>query len=288
MKTLKKCTILLFSIFIVFTLVCCGKPTAKSIAENLNKENSSKTINQIKELSSEEQEKLLNELENKVNSTTDDFINNKIDKTKALKVLTTIKSVPNMNELATKSMSNINNIHNSRTAFESAKKFEESNDNFKALENYSKVIPEDKSNYEFSQSKITELNKKIEDSIPIKVVNKTLSRDSIDNQIANIQFINKSDKPIKEIMFSIFGYDSNKYPVKVNFNYDDYYKAKLDSVLQPGETSKADWGWTLYNNAKEITELVVSVSEVHFFAGEPWKNPSYNSDLTKYSGKPLK
>lgn len=273
---------------ITIGLVGCGKTTPEDITKELNNGNYSSAIKDFEKLSEEEKSKILEEFKQQAIKIKDDFIKSTIDKTKAIEALTEIKLVSGMEEIADEAITTINNIDISKNAFAEAKKAEEENNNIKAIQEYGKVIQEDIANFDIAQAKVDELNKKIEESIPVKIEGIRLDRNIIDNQVLNVQLNNKSDKPTKEITFVVFAYDSNKLPVKVNFGYDDYSGFKLDIPLQPGETSRSDWTWDLYPKGNEVAEVIVVLNEVQYFEGEKWVNPSLSAMIEKYSGKPLK
>lgn len=146
------------------------------------------------------------------------------------------------------------------------------------------------SNVEASNTTTTDNKEEVKNEPPVvEIVSATLDRDSIDNQVAKVQFKNISDKVIKQIDFTIFSYDENGYPVKVQFNYDDYLNCKLEKTLQPNESSSADWQWNLYNEGTDIAEIKVVIHKVMFYDDVPtWNNPNYNADFKKYNCQPLK
>lgn len=288
MMNFKKITMLMMIGIMVSGLVGCGKATSEDITNDLNNGNYSSAVKDFGKLPEEEKAKMIEEFKNQTTKIKDDFIKGTIDKTKAMEALTEIKLISGMEEIANETITIINNIDSSKNAFAEAKKAEEANDNFKAIEQYGKVIQEDIGNYDIAQAKVDELNKKIEDSIPVKVVGTRLDRNIIGNQVLNVQLNNKSDKPTKQINFVAFAYDKNKLPVKVNFGYDDYIGFKLDTPLQPGETSRNDWTWDLYPQGNDVAEVVVVLKEVEFFEGEKWTNPSFSASIEKYAGKQLK
>lgn len=288
MMNLKKITMVMMIGFMVSGLVSCGKITPEDITKELNNGNYSSAVKDFEKLTEEEKSKMVEEFKQQATKIKDDFIKGTIDKTKSIEALTKIKLVNGMDEIANETITIINNIDSSKNAFEEAKKAEESNDNIKAIEQYAKVIQEDIANYDIAQAKVDELNKKIEDSIPVKVVGTRLDRNIINDQVLNVQLNNKSDKPTKQITFVAFAYDKNKLPVKVNFGYNDYIGFKLDTPLQPGETSRTDWTWNLYPQGNEVAEVVIVLNEVEFFEGEKWTNPSLSASIEKYAGKQLK
>ena len=259
---LKKIATLIITAVIATGLVACGKVTTEDISKEMNNGNYSSAVKNYEKLTEEEKTQMLEEFKQQATKIKDDFINGTIDKTKAIESLTEIKLVKGMEEIATENIDMVNNIDSSKNAFAEGKKAEESNDNIKAIENYGKVIKEDIANYDIAQAKVDELNKKIEDSIPVKIVGTRLDRNSINDQVLNVQLNNKADKPTKQITFAAFAYDKNKLPVKVNFGYDDYIGFKLDTPLQPGETSGSDWTWNLYPKGNEVAEVVVVLKEV--------------------------
>lgn len=288
MINLKKITMLAIIGIMVSGLVGCGKATPEDITKELSNGNYSSAVKDFNQLTEEEKSKMVEEFKQQATKIKDDFIKGTIEKTKAIEALTEIKLVNGMEEVVNGTITIINNIESSKSAFAEAKKAEEANDNIKAIEQYGKVIQEDTANYDIAQSKVDELNKKIEDSIPVKIVGTRLDRNIIDNQILNVQLNNKSDKPTKKITFVVFAYDKNKLPVKLNFGYDYYIGCKLETPLQPGETSRTDWTWDLYPQGNEVAEVVVVLNEVEFFEGEKWTNPSLSASIEKYAEKPLK
>lgn len=127
-----------------------------------------------------------------------------------------------------------------------------------------------------------------EEPCPVEVVSFSLERDSIDQQLAKVQFKNISDKVIKNIKFNVFAYDLNGYPVKVQFDYEDYLSCSLERTLQPGESSDPEIGWNIYNQGTEVNDLRVVVKDVEFFNDVPTQNNSkYNEEIKQFLGKPI-
>lgn len=280
---------------IAIGLVGCGKITKEEVIQSLDDHNYKNFAKDYEKLTEDDKKIVDNKLEEKLKYIVEEFTNTDlskenldicIDKINLLKVETNEylidEVIAKLNELYSVSQESI-------VAYENGIKFMNEKEYEKSLEEFNKVSVNHPI-YSEVKKNIELVNKELEKikPAPVEVVNVRLSRDIIDNQVANIQIENKSDKVIKEVHFSVFGYDNNGYPVKVQFNTDDYLNCKLDHTLQPGEKSKSDWGWNLYNKSAEITQLKVSIERVDFYEGEAWENPMYNSDVDKYAGKPIK
>lgn len=264
-----------------------GKPTPEKVINQLDNGDYASAVKVFEGLTQEEKNNLLKNFKEEAIKIKAKFVNEEMNKTQALDSLAQIRLVIGLEQTVDAYIADIEKIEGSKASYTEAKNAEEVNDTIKAIELYSKVTQEDINHYDIAQSKISELSKKIEDTIPVKIAGTGLDRNIIDNQILNVKFHNNSKKPTKEIHFIVFAYDKNNLPVKVNFGYDDYLGCNFDIPLQPDETSSSDWTWDLNPKGNEVAKVVVILNKVLFFEGDDWTNPSISASIEKYSGKIL-
>lgn len=280
---------------IAIALVGCNKSTSESVLTQLEEEKYEEFTASFEKLSEEEKNKVADKLVAETESIVQDFINSDLKEesyNSAIEKLNKVmpKSYKSDKDRIEAKLNELYEISNqSYKAYEEGIKYLNEKEYEKALEKFNEVSVEHPA-YEETKKSIALANTELEKlkPAPVEITDIRLSKDIIDNQVANVQFTNKSDKVIKEIQFSIFGYDVNGYPVKVQFNYDEYLNCKFDHTIQPGESTDINFGWNLYNEGTEITQLRASLFSVEFYEGETWKNPVYSADLEKYVGKPLK
>lgn len=276
------------------TLVGCKKQTSESVLKQLDEKNYEEFTVNFEKLSEEEKNKVNDKIIKEAEIIVQDFVNSDLKEesyNSAIEKLEQLmpKSCKADKDQIIAKLSELYDISNKNyMAYEEGLKYLNDKEYEKALEKFNEVSMNHPI-YEETKKGIDTANIELEKlkPAPVEVIDMRLSKDIINNQIANIQFTNKSDKPIKEIIFSIFAYDVNGYPVKVQFNYDEYLNCKFDLTIQPGETTDGNVGWKLYNEGTEITQLRVSIASVEFYEGDTWKNPIYSADLEKYVGKPL-
>ncbi|MGL4873770.1 MAG: DUF5780 domain-containing protein [Clostridium sp.] len=291
---MKKIKLLLLISTLSVGLVSCGGATKEEISGNLEQNNYNDIIKDYeglsevdrKEIDGKIQDELLEIVEKFIESGyTKDSFEDSMKKIDSLKVKGKEDSI---NEIAEKlkELFDISeksvNAHNTGIELLEKKEFEKALIEFKKVSANHPIYKETKVKMELATKELEKIK-----PAPVKIVGSRLEKNIIDNQVINVQFENKSDKVVKEIQFSVFGYDKDGYPVKVQFNTDDYLNCKIDQTIQPGQKSKNDWTWDLYNTATKITQVKVSIVTVEFYDGETWENPTHASDVEKYAGKPL-
>lgn len=276
-------------------IIGCGKVTSDEAIKAINEKKYSQFAKDYESLSDEDKaivdEKLSDELAAIVKEFTEsDLKEEKYNEAvKEINEITPESHKVGSDEVISKLTELYNEGKKGYDLYDSGIAFLDNKEYDKALEEFNK-ISKNHPVYEEVKGKIILASNELEKlkPAPVELGGATLSRNIIDNQLANVYFKNVSDKAIKQIDFTVLGYDKNGYPVKVQFGHDDYMNCKLDVTLQPGESSDPSWGWDLYNESAEITELRVIVKKVHFYEGDAWENPKYSAELSSLSGKPLK
>lgn len=287
----KHSKLLLISAILVLSVmfVSCAKVTADDVSKKIASGDYSSAISDYKKIGEEDKQKLVEQFKQEVENIKTKFIKGEIDKNAATSAIDTIKTVSGMEETCNNGLTIINNLDASLAAFKAAEKLASEGKDMEAIAEYSKVIASDEANYNTAKTKIEELSNKIEASIPVKVISTGLDKDIINKQIIKIQMKNTSDKPTKEVVVTVFAYDKNGYPVKVQFGYKEYMNCKYDKTIQPNETTPSGYSWDLYNdNSQVITQVVTIVKNVTYYDGTTWENPLYTAMVTKYSGNPIK
>ncbi len=119
---------------------------------------------------------------------------------------------------------------------------------------------------------------------PVEIQSSSLRRDRIGGQEVSVQFKNISDKAIKQLTFTVLGYDKNGYPVKLGFGNDEYLNFRYDNTIQPNETTGSNWTWDLHASV-EVSKIKIILNDVEFYEEDTWRNIAYNNELNNYIGK---
>lgn len=293
----KKLIGMLLSITVIISLTACGKPTAESIQTKLDAGKYSEAVTDLTKLSEEEKTSVIDKFKAQVELTKEKYINGDINSNKAIESLTEIKKVDGLESVAEEAIVFVNKVNDSKSAFEAGKKAEEEKDDVKALQEYSDVIKEDKDNYEIAQNKITEVQKRIEDSILVSVESTSiLSQNtqwkSLYPDMLQATIKNKSDKTIKSYKIGFLGYDANGYPLKIkgqfsftNLDYE-YIGTSEDANVLSGQVYGEGKGWAL-DESHGLSKVISCIKTVDFYDGTTWNNPLYNSWLAQHKEKQI-
>lgn len=125
---------------------------------------------------------------------------------------------------------------------------------------------------------------------PIQLNGYTLGKNIIGQPTINISATNITDSIIKEFRMTIFAYDLDGVPVKVDtLSIGDGFSDNLlySDALKPGATTKSNGYWQLYGDYGEMKQFIAIVNSVEFFDGTAWQNSQYSTLYNKYNGKIL-
>ena len=107
--------------------------------------------------------------------------------------------------------------------------------------------------------------------------------------ISGIQVIvqNNTQKVVKSYVVSVLAYDSNGFPLKIEYkNYEKIFEA--DGVnIQAGGTHGYDNYCNIYYEEEKISSALACVKTVEYYDGTKWENPYYEYWLEQYKEKPL-
>ena len=121
---------------------------------------------------------------------------------------------------------------------------------------------------------------------PIELLGYSLGKNSISNPELYVKAQNVSEGIIKEFSMTVFAFDGDGLPVKVDFNDYSALLSYTDAV-KPGEGLKSNSCWTLYGEYNEMKQVVIILRDVEFFDGTTWENASYGTLCEKYEQKML-
>lgn len=166
---MKKNIYLLVIIFMILLIgqstISLAKDKLKVIEQLIEKDNIEKAVEKQKDLTNKDKEAgslilldYLKDIEEKVRL-------GKMDSVEALKKINLLKEVEELREEVEKSIKRINKIENSRDSFRKAELLEGKNNYIKAIEEYKKIIKDDKLNYLEAQKRINEVKNRLERAI---------------------------------------------------------------------------------------------------------------------------
>ncbi len=103
---------------------------------------------------------------------------------------------------------------------------------------------------------------------------------------------NNSDQTVKDMKVSCIGFDKNGYPVKIRSQFDfqgGFYEiignAEDINIISGGIFGEKQ-GWAL-DESHGITYVLACVKEATFYNGDSWVNPYYSYWIEEYCEKPL-
>lgn len=98
---------------------------------------------------------------------------------------------------------------------------------------------------------------------------------------------NNTNKVIKDYSVGLLAYDSNGYPLKIE--YDNYLQLGKQTAanVQPNSTFGKNNYFYIYHEEEKIKTPMACVVKVEYYDGSIWENPYYEYWLEQYKGKPL-
>lgn len=265
---------------------CGNKNTIENFKQQFSKGNISRSAAIYNQLEESDKKASIEFANAQIDQAYNDFVTEKTTYEFSKRILEGAVGLKEVADKANENLMKLTALDTSRKAFTEAQKLQDSKNYTQAIIEYSKVVKDDK-NYDAAQNKIKEVNKLLEDSQEVIISGDvTVGTDSIGSKQANLVFVNKSKKVVKCIYLDILAYDSNGYPVKVNFGYDKIYMAKAEINIQPSATSR-ECTWTIYSD-NSTKHLLACIKKVDYYDGSSWENTLYQAWYNQYYDKPIK
>lgn len=107
----------------------------------------------------------------------------------------------------------------------------------------------------------------------------TNSKSVIGDDVVNLIIKNNTNKVLKNVKIIILGYDSNGYPIKLNFGNDDYYKGKAENINILYQESK-EFSWIVYSAENNLAKAKACILSYEFYDSVEQKN-EYGSKWLK-------
>lgn len=296
MYKLKKILAIAIVFIICISLIGC-KSRLQRIQEYLNNDNyidAATLVNRIK--NEEDKTSAIDMLKEKAEETKQEFLDGKIDGTRAISNIQAFRDVENMEEFIGKMVDEINSLMISQKAFLDGERAEKENDYNLAYESYYAVIIDDKANYEKAQEKLVQLEDTIKNSSPIIIekssiiVNSKNNKELYPDQI-QVLLKNKSNKIINKFNLSILGFDGNGNSVEIQGKYTDVkdyeFLGSAENIkVKPNETWGGGYAWSLSSNT-DLKNILDCVVDVQYSDGSSWTNPLYKPWLDRHKQKTL-
>ena len=145
--------------------------------------------------------------------------------------------------------------------------FEIEKSNMVSLQSINKVIDKYKNETEELEKKLSE-ERALNQGVPLKITNKSVTYNSIGIPEANISFKNLSNKTIDALELTIKCYDSYGRVVKELISNRDALCNSQNRNIIPGSEEGGTWTLNLFENT---TKIEVIVTSVHYTDGTSWK-----------------
>lgn len=135
----------------------------------------------------------------------------------------------------------------------------------------------------YKNKQIDELKKNQE----VTVVSAKIIKDGYSTGIQAI-VKNNTKKVVKNYTIGMLAYDSNGYPLKIDFNGNvELGEAKAVNI-QPGKTFGKDKYFSIFYEEDKMHTAIACVKEVEYYDGEKWENPYYDYWFEIYNDKQYK
>ena len=109
------------------------------------------------------------------------------------------------------------------------------------------------------------------------------------SSLSGIQVIvkNNTQKVVKSYTISILAYDSNGFPLKIDYSGYEKLCSCEGANIQPGDTHGKDNYCSIYYEKDKIASSIACIKEVEYYDGTRWENPYYEHWIEQYKEKPL-
>lgn len=127
------------------------------------------------------------------------------------------------------------------------------------------------------------IEEKKQEPCPVKVSYITATENSIGASEANVTYVNNGKDAVKNLEFYICAWDTNGYPVKLNFGRSSYTKCQVNQPnTLPGKSDK--FTWTTYaGGTGKVGKYKAVISKVEFYDGTEWINESAEQEIEDIS-----
>ena len=160
----------MISIILISGLIGCGKSKIELINENLNSskyEEAIKIFNNIKD--EEDKQKAIEIMKKQDSILKEKFINKEINRDTAVEYLNILKSVSENKDEVDKTINEIDELVMSQEAYDAGMKSMKNNEYKKAINQFSAVLENDKSNYNNAQNKIKEVEELAKSTVLVTI-----------------------------------------------------------------------------------------------------------------------
>ena len=227
-----------------------------------------------------------NEIENLKNK----YISGEIDGTLAISEIEKLRSSnrTDINNALEAAKENIHMRMNSKKAFDDGIKFEDEGNYKDALESYHLVSEYDEDNYKNAADRIEALIIKLskEQILTVEethVIVTSATHKSLYPDQLQIIFRNNGNANITKFRVTIFGYDTDGNPVKIDNGTDKSYMfigLGEGVTIRPGQLWGHEYGWSVDND--NIKRIEAYVESAEYEDGTVWENPLYTEFIRNH------
>lgn len=123
----------------------------------------------------------------------------------------------------------------------------------------------------------------------VSVISAKTHKEWYSTSISGIQVVvkNNTNKVVKNYSVAMLAYDSNGYPLKINYNSNLELGQATAANIQPGETHGNGNYYSIIYEQDKMRTIIACVKEVEYYDGSKWENPYYEYWEEQYNEKPL-
>ena len=271
----------MISIILISGLIGCGKSKIELINENLNSSKYEEAIKIFNNIKDEEDKQKAIEIMKK-----QDSINKEINRDTAVEYLNILKSVSENKDEVDKTINEIDELVMSQEAYDAGIKSMKNNEYKKAINQFSAVLENDKSNYNNAQNKIKEVEELAKSTVLVtidecKIAYSNSNKKSMYPDQLQIKVTNHFDKTIKNFNVCFIGYDSENHPIEIpgylseSQGFEFMGTGQNVNILKDGTWGNGTMGWNI-GSSEKLSRVEANIKEIEFEDGTIWANPLYD------------
>ena len=286
----------MISIILISGLIGCGKSKIELINENLNSskyEEAIKIFNNIKD--EEDKQKAIEIMKKQDSILKEKFINKEINRDTAVEYLNILKSVSENKDEVDKTIHEIDELVMSQEAYDAGIKSMKNNEYKKAINQFSAVLENDKSNYNNAQNKIKEVEELAKSTVLVtidecKIAYSNSNKKSMYPDQLQIKVTNHFDKTIKNFNVCFIGYDSENHPIEIpgylseSQGFEFMGTGQNVNIPKDGTWGNGTMGWNI-GSSEKLSRVEANIKEIEFEDGTIWANPLYDLWIQRSLGE---
>lgn len=141
----------------------------------------------------------------------------------------------------------------------------------------------DLSNKDIADIQEEKVEEKKQEPCPVDITSIGAGENSIGSSEVKVTYKNNGKDAVKNLEFYICAWDTNGYPIKLNFGYDSFVRCQADQPnTLPGKSDS--FIWTTYSAGdSKVGKYKAVISKVEFYDGTEWTNDSAEQEISELS-----